>query len=84
MLFAKTNRFSKTALEHGIHKTDIHRMAISNEGALKHRALTLETRTNTSNDEGKEIKAIYLFYKNPSTVWYHLACKSHGNIACGA
>lgn len=31
----------------------------------KKRALTLAAKTNTSNDEGKEIKAIYLFHKNP-------------------
>lgn len=33
-------------------------MAISNEGATKNRALTVDTRTNASNDKGKEIKAI--------------------------
>lgn len=42
MLFARVNRFLRTALEDCIHKTDIHRVAISNVGATKSRALTLE------------------------------------------
>lgn len=67
MLFARVNGLFKTALKDSTHKRDIHRMAISNEGATKNRGLTLETRTNRSNDEG-----------NPSTAWY-----IHGNFAYG-
>lgn len=35
MLFSRVNRLRKTVLEDCIHRTDIHRMAVSNEGATE-------------------------------------------------
>lgn len=49
MLFARVNRFLKTALEDSIHKTDIHRMAISNGGAT-------EKHSSDSGDKDKHIQ----------------------------